>query len=133
MESIIKLLEANKVGALATSYEGKPYVRPQHLHFIKDGKFYFTTANVKKAYQQLKENPYMEFMVTTPDFQTIRLSGSVEFSQSIEEKEMVLEAAPLVKKGYQTADNPIFEVFYIEHGQIVLSDFSGNPPRTIEF
>lgn len=29
---------------------------------------------------------------------------------------------------YQTADNPIFEVFYLENPHGVIADFSGNPP-----
>ena len=30
---------------------------------------------------------------------------------------------------YQTADNPIFEVFYLANAKAVISDFSGNPPK----
>lgn len=29
---------------------------------------------------------------------------------------------------YQTADNPIFEVFYLEDPHGIIADFSGNPP-----
>lgn len=36
---------------------------------------------------------------------------------------------PIVKGQYQTADNPIFEVFYLADAHGVLADFSGNPPR----
>lgn len=34
---------------------------------------------------------------------------------------------PIVKGQYQTADNPIFEVFYLENPHGVIADFSGNP------
>ena len=37
-------------------------------------------------------------------------------------------ANPIVKGQYQTADNPIFEVFYLEDPHGVIADFSGNPP-----
>lgn len=33
-----------------------------------------------------------------------------------------------VKGQYQTAVNPIFEVFYLEDAHGVSADFSGNPP-----
>ena len=36
---------------------------------------------------------------------------------------------PIVKGQYETADNPIFEVFYLAEAKAVLADFSGNPPR----
>ena len=29
---------------------------------------------------------------------------------------------------YQTADNPILEVFYLENAHGLIADFSGNPP-----
>ncbi|MCE1249045.1 MAG: hypothetical protein LWY06_20605 [Firmicutes bacterium] len=30
-------------------------------------------------------------------------------------------------------DNPVFMVFFIEHGQLLLQDFSGEPARKFEF
>ena len=42
-------------------------------------------------------------------------------------KEAALEN-PIVKGNYQTADNPAFEVFYLEDAHGVIADFSGNPP-----
>ena len=38
------------------------------------------------------------------------------------------QANPIVKGQYQTAENPIFEVFYLEEPHGVIADFSGNPP-----
>ena len=35
---------------------------------------------------------------------------------------------PIVKGQYQTTDNPIFEVFYLENPHGVIADFSGYPP-----
>ena len=43
-------------------------------------------------------------------------------------KEMCLQN-PIVKSQYQTADNPIFEVFYLAEAHAVIADFSGNPPK----
>ncbi len=133
MESIIQFLKKSNVGALSTSYNNEPYVRPQHVHYIEGNTFYFTTANVKKAYEQLMSNPVIEFMVTNDQFETVRLRGEVKFAKSLDVKKKVLENAPLVKKGYATADNPIFEVFYLEHGEAVYSDFSGKQPKIYEF
>ena len=36
---------------------------------------------------------------------------------------------PIVKGQYNSADNPIFEVFYLKDAHAVIADFSGNPPR----
>ena len=42
-------------------------------------------------------------------------------------KEMCIRN-PIVKGQYQTAANPIFEVFYLDDSHGVIADFSGNPP-----
>ena len=134
MDKIINFLRENNIGVLVTSENNKPHGRPQHIHLIKDGRFYFTTANVKKAYTQLKENPYIEFIVTTKDFVTVRINGEIKFTNDINEKQMVMDNSPLVKKGYQTSDNPIFEVFYLEHGEANLTELlSGEPPKNFMF
>ena len=39
-----------------------------------------------------------------------------------------MQANPIVKGQYNTADNPIFVVFYLENPHGVIADFSGNPP-----
>ncbi len=36
---------------------------------------------------------------------------------------------PIVKGQYDKADNPIFEVFYLDDAKAVIADFSGNPPK----
>ena len=47
-------------------------------------------------------------------------------------KEKIQEASPLVKSIYQTPDNLEFEVFYLDEAVATISDFSGNPPQTID-
>lgn len=134
MIDIVTLLNQHNSGVLVTSQNNRPHGRPQHIHLIKDGKFYFTTNNLKKAYAQIKENPYIEFVVTTPELATIRISGKVQFTHSLEEKQMVIDHAPLVKKGYGSADNPIFEVFYLSNGEGDYFDLrSGKPAETFTF
>ena len=55
------------------------------------------------------------------------LHGKAVFENNMEVKEACM-ANPIVKGQYNTADNPIFEVFYIENAHGVIADFSGNPP-----
>ena len=57
----------------------------------------------------------------------IRLHGKAVFENNMAAKEMCI-ANPIVKGQYQTADNPIFEVFYLENAHGLIADFSGNPP-----
>ena len=44
-------------------------------------------------------------------------------------KKKVIESSPLVKSLYKTADNPIFEIFYLEDAKAIIADSSGNAPK----
>ncbi|ABO48855.1 pyridoxamine 5'-phosphate oxidase-related, FMN-binding protein [Desulforamulus reducens MI-1] len=133
MQEVVRFLNENSTGFLATAEEGKPKVRPFQFMLEDDGKLYFCTANTKDVFKQLKVNPFVEFSASTPQFAWIRLSGEVKFSNDLGIKEKILERSALVKSIYQTADNPVFEAFYIEHGTAVIADFSGQPPKVVEF
>lgn len=41
---------------------------------------------------------------------------------------LLLQSIPITKGNYRTADNPAFEVFYLEDTHGVIAGFSGNPP-----
>lgn len=99
----------------------------------KNSKFYFCTANTKDAFKQLQENPFIEFTSTSKNMVTVRFSGSVTFTDDLTIKREILENNPMVKGIYPSEDNPVFEVFYVEHGEASISDFSGQPPRLFTF
>lgn len=133
MKEVIKFLQENSAGFLATVSGGKPKVRPFQFMLEEGGELFFCTANTKDVFKQLKANPYVEFSSMTPSFAWIRLSGEVKFSDDKAVKEQILATNGLVKSIYQSADNPVFEIFYLDHGAAVLADFSGQPARTITF
>lgn len=133
MKEVVEFLQGNISGVLATVEEGKPKARPFQFMFEENGKFFFCTSNEKAVYKQMQANPYVEFTSTSPQFAWVRLSGEVKFTSSIADKEKVLSVSGLVKSIYQTANNPIFEVFFIEHGKAILADFSGQPPKAFNF
>lgn len=132
MEEILKLIKESGYGSLATVEDGKPRVRPFGFMFEEEGKLYFCTNNKKDVYNQLMDSPYVEYSVTSKNMVTARISGQVTFCQDLDKKEKALNSSELVKNLYKSADNPIFEVFYIEHGIATISDFSGNPPRIVK-
>ena len=59
------------------------------------------------------------------------MHGKVIFVDNYAVKEMCI-ANPIVKSQYQTANNPIFEVFYLDQAEAIIADFSGNPPQTYQ-
>jgi uncharacterized pyridoxamine 5'-phosphate oxidase family protein len=133
MKEVIEFLNANSYGFLATEENGKPHVRPWGFMFEQDGKLWFCTANSKDVFRQLQKNPAIEFSSSAQSFVTVRVSGEVKFSRDLEMKKKIIESNNMVKSVYQTPDNPVFEIFYLEHGQAIMSDFSGQPPKIFEF
>ena len=129
MQKVIQFLNENPVQYLATvGRDGKAKCRPFMFAGEKDGKLWFCTNNQKDVYQDMLANPNIEISVASPAYAWIRLHGTVMFSDSHEVKEMCLQS-PIVKGQYQTADNPIFTVFYLADAQAVIADLSGNPPQ----
>ncbi len=133
MNEAIAFLRENPVQYLATvGRDGRAKCRPFMFAGELDGTLWFCTNNQKDVYRDIVENPYVEVSVASPAYAWIRLSGKAVFEDSREAKEMCM-GNPIVKSQYQTADNPIFVVFYLEEARAVLADFSGNPPREYQF
>ena len=130
MNEVVKFLSENPVQYLATvGRDGKAKCRPFMFAGEMDGRLWFCTNNQKDVYKDLQENPYTEMSVSSPTYAWIRLSGKAVFENNMAAKEMCI-ANPIVKSQYQTADNPIFEVFYLADAGAVMADFSGNPPKS---
>ena len=133
MKEVLDFLVKNPMRCLATADGTTPHVRPWGFMCEHDGGLWFCTANTKKVFSQLKKNPHAEFAFSSPEFVTVRISGEVTFSADAAMKRMVFESSDLVKSIYKTPENPTFEVFALTHGRVIVSDFSGQPPRTLEF
>ena len=128
MEKVVEFLQANPVQYLATvGRDGKAKCRPFMFSGEKGSKLWFCTNNTKDVYKDMQENPEIEISVSSPEYAWIRLHGTAVFVNDMSVKEMCLEN-PIVKGQYETADNPIFEVFYLKDAHGAIADFSGNPP-----
>lgn len=130
MKEVVQFLKDNTVQYFATvGLDGRPKARPFQFMLENEGKLYFCTSNEKEVYKELQNNPYIELVTSNPEFAWMRLSGKTVFSNDLEIKATIIEASPLVKSIYQTAENPVFEIFYLEEAEAVIADFSGNPPK----
>ena len=141
MKAVIDFLNETRAHHVATiGLDGKPKVRPFRFMLEDGGKLYFCTSNQKSVYKEIQQkiaegtpkeiqqNPYVEFCAFRKDFSWLRLSGRVVLSKDLDLKARVQEVSARVKSIYQTPDNPIFEIFYLEDAFATISDFSGNPP-----
>ena len=108
--------------------DGRAKCRPFMFAGEMDGRLWLCTNSTKDVYKDMQANPNIEISVSSPAYAWIRLSGRAVFEDNLSAKEMCIRN-PIVKSQYQTADNPIFEVFYLADAHAVIADFSGNPPR----
>ncbi|HEY1406139.1 MAG TPA: pyridoxamine 5'-phosphate oxidase family protein [Spirochaetota bacterium] len=127
------LLQENRSGYLASIDDGQPRVRPFEFQFFDSGRLWFGTSNKKKIFAQLTQDPRIEFSTTSKEMVTVRVRGKVLFTDDRAVKEKILATNQLIRSIYKSADNPVFEVFSMEHGDVIISDFSGNPPREFAF
>lgn len=129
MNEVVQFLTDNPVQYLATvGRDGKAKCRPFMFCFEQDGKLWFCTNNTKDVYKDIQANPEIEVSVSSPAYAWIRLNGKAVFENNMAVKEGCMKN-PIVQGQYQTADNPIFEVFYLANAQATIADFSGNPPK----
>lgn len=131
MEEILRFFEQTPTFFFSTvGVDGKPKVRP--FGFLKefDGKLHLCTNNQKSVYAELQKNPYCELCAVSADRKWLRVSGKAVFTKDISIKEAVMDESPGVKKLYQSAANPIFEVFYLEEVAAILFEVT-NPPHVI--
>jgi len=129
MDDVVKFLNENPVQYLATvGRDGKAKCRPFMFCFEKEGNLWFCTNEQKDVYLDLQENASVELSVSSPEYAWIRLHGEAVFEENMDVKEACMNN-PIVKGQYQTADNPIFKVFYLKNVKAVIADFSGNPPK----
>jgi len=129
VNEVVKFLTENPVQYLAAvGWDGKAKCRPVMFAGEMDGRLWFCTNNQKDVYRDMQANPNVELSVFSSDCAWIRLNGKVVLENNMAAKEMCIKN-PIVKGQYQTADNPIFEVFYLADARAVIADFSGSPPR----
>jgi uncharacterized pyridoxamine 5'-phosphate oxidase family protein len=130
MNEVVEFLKANPVQYFATvGLDGKPKVRPFKFMLEQGGKLYFCTGNTKPVYKEIQKQPWVEISSCSPAFAWIRLSGKVVFSKDLGIKKTIFAQNEMLKAIYQTPENPVFEIFYLDQARAVITDFSGNPPK----
>ncbi len=128
MKEIMDFMNECGVFFVSTVEGDLPKVRPFSFVMAYEGKLCFATSNQKPVYAQLKANSNVEISSSTPNGKWMRLSGNAVFMNSDAAKgakEKALEAMPMLKHMY-SADDGIFEIFYIENGEANFYSMKGD-------
>ena len=134
MNEIIDFLAKCQTFYVSTVNENNmPEVRPFGFVMEWNGKPTFSTATVKKVYNQLQANPNIAICAyATENMQWMRISGKVKFIDDIEAKRKVLELMPFLKDLYKSEDNPLLACFCIDEGEAAFYSFASmNEPTKV--
>lgn len=123
MEEILKFLKECGTFYLATVDVDQPRVRPMGFAGNRDGKLSFGTSNKKEMFKQMKANPKIEICASM-NGKWLRIYGKVGFNPDKSAREQAIETVPFLKDKY-SADDGIFEIFYLEEGTAVFNDMQG--------
>lgn len=122
------ILKENPNGVLATQNGNKVKTRAFQYLFNEGNKVYFCTANSKPVYEQLQKNPYVSFCTYPKNFSPVlSVNGKAVFVDDRELKTRSLDENPDIKGMYHSADNPEFELFYIDTEEVCTFDFTNGP------
>jgi uncharacterized pyridoxamine 5'-phosphate oxidase family protein len=125
MINFSEILKTNPCGVLATQNSNKVKTRVFQYLFADGNKVYFCTNSEKAVYAQLQANPYVSFCTFPQNFSPVlSVNGKVVFVEDLSLKTRALDENPLIKGIYNTPDNPIFKLFYIDAEEIVTFSFA---------
>lgn len=128
MDNYVSILKKNPNGVLATQTGGKIKMRVFQYLFSDENKLYFCTSNKKSVYNQIKENPYISFCTYPADFSLVlSVTGKAVFVNDKILKIRALDENPSIKSIYNTPDNPVFEIFYIDVEEVKTFSFAEGP------
>ena len=123
-----EILKANPVGVFATLDGNKAKTRVFQYLFADGNKVYFCTNSEKPVYKQLMANPNVSFCTYPQNFAPVlSVNGKAVFIEDMALKTRALEENPPIKGIYQTADNPIFKIFYIGVEEVETFSFEEGP------
>lgn len=128
MERAVEFLKKCGTFYLATEEGDQPRVRPFGAVIPFEGRIYLCTNNTKPCYAQMHANSKIEVSGTI-GADWIRIVGTAVFDPRVEVKTAMLEAYPELKNRY-SADDDIYEVFYIDQAEVTFASLTGAPSET---
>lgn len=122
------ILKENPNGVLATQDNGKSKTRVFQYLFTEGNQVYFCTSNQKPVFAQIKANPYVSFCTYPANFTPVlSINGEAVFVDDMALKGRALDENPGIKGIYNSPDNPIFELFYIDVEEVETFSFQDGP------
>ncbi len=123
-----EILKANPNGVMATQDGQGVRTRVFQYLFADGNKVYFCTSSQKPVYGQLQANPNVSFCTYAANFNPVlSVNGKAVFVDDMALKTRALDENPPIKGIYNTPDNPVFQLFYIDVEEVETFSFADGP------
>lgn len=101
---------------------------PGSFFSSQGSKVYVRTSSEKPVYAQLTANPAVSFCTYPQDFlPVLSVNGKAVFVEDMALKTRALEENPGIKGIYDTPENPVLKIFYINVKEVDTFSFSDGP------
>jgi len=128
MFNYVPVLEKNPNGIIATKNGEKIATRVFQYLFSNGKKVYFCTSSEKPVYAQLQVDPNVSFCTYAPNYAPVlSINGKAIFVEDAALKKRALDENPGIAKIYQSPENPVLQLFYIDAEEVETFDFAEGP------
>lgn len=122
------VLRKNPSGVLATKNGEKIATRVFQFLFQDGNKVYFCTSSKKPVYAQMQADPYVSFCTYPSNYNpVVSVNGKAVFVEDHALKARALDENPSIKQIYGSAENPEFQIFYIDTEEVETFSFQEGP------
>ncbi|MCL2235146.1 MAG: pyridoxamine 5-phosphate oxidase [Defluviitaleaceae bacterium] len=127
MINYAEILAKQPNGVLATLEGQAIKTRVFQFLFAEGNKAYFCTGSGKPVYDQLKANPTVSFCSQGEFSPVLSINGKAVFANTMELKQRAFDENPMLATIYNSPENPIFNIFYIQVEEVATFGFAEGP------
>lgn len=130
IQQAIDFIREHPEGVLATVAGGRPQTRVFQVMKAEGTTLWFATAPQKAVWQQLQENPAVEFLVLH-DKVSVRCSGTASFDVDDDTKRWIYDHTPVLPRLYSSYDKLVY--FRLPIARLEYFDLRPTPPVNKHF
>jgi general stress protein 26 len=132
-EKVLKILQENKVGTLASVQQGKPHSR--YMTFFHEGlTLYTATSKETHKVEEIEKNPFVHILLGYDGEgfgdSFLEIEGKAAVDDSAEMKNKLWNE--YLEKWFKGPDDPSYIVLHIEPSLIRLMNNKGLEPETLK-
>ncbi len=132
-DEVIDLIRDTGIGTLATMEGDQPRVRPMMPFLTDDNKLLIALLGRSRTIEQVKKNPNVEICYIDRKMWYARVTGTAQSSDSVEYKQILWDAIPMLKQYFGGVEDPNFNLIVVDIKQVEAMTPHQKDPEFIDF